>query len=237
MGKLLSWIPQRSEAHELLDDSGADQSAVAASLAEVWQVNARLGGLRLLRRHLPRLLSDDGPWRLLEVGCGDGRVARYLEQWGRRRGGAEVVATDLHPAMVALARKTCQNCPAVQVQQADGTALPYPDASFDAAVCTLTLHHLPEPGAVRLLQELARVSRRGFVLGDLRRCWPGYAGARLLALGVWRSPLTRHDGPLSVLRSYTVAEVRTLLQRAGVSGRVFAAPVLRLGVVGAGHGA
>jgi hypothetical protein len=48
-----------------------------------------------------------------------------------------------------------------------------------------------------------------------------YAGARLLAATWWRrNRLTRHDGPLSVLRSFTRAELQQLAVRAGLGNRV-----------------
>jgi flavin-dependent dehydrogenase len=45
------------------------------------------------------------------------------------------------------------------------------------------------------------------------------AGARLLAATAWRShPITRHDGPLSIRRSFTVGEARRLARASGLPG-------------------
>jgi ubiquinone/menaquinone biosynthesis C-methylase UbiE len=71
--------------------------------------------------------------RILELGCGGGRVALGLLQSGY----ADVVATDFSPIMVSLARavladhdESWERC----VHQQDATALTYPDASFDRAI-------------------------------------------------------------------------------------------------------
>jgi hypothetical protein len=72
---------------------------------------------------------------------------------------------------------------------------------------------------VRCLRELARVSRRAVVVSDLERSLPNWLGALVLGATVWRgNRLTRHDGPLSVRRSFTAAELVELAERAGFTG-------------------
>jgi ubiquinone/menaquinone biosynthesis C-methylase UbiE len=81
----------------------------------------------LLERHF----SKDQ--RILELGCGGGRVALGLLRSGYR----EVVATDFSPIMVSLARAVLADHDESWeklVEQQDATALTYPDASFDRAI-------------------------------------------------------------------------------------------------------
>src|SRR5690606_13028054 len=69
---------------------------------------------------------------------------------------------------------------------------------------------------VRVLRELGRVAR-AVVINDLERNWQNHVGAQVLARTLWaRNPLTRHDGPLSVLRSFTAAELASLAHGAGL---------------------
>jgi len=76
------------------------------------------------------------------------------------------------------------------------------------------------------------VSRRGFVVTDLVRSRAAYLGSRILAQSLLRSPLTRVDGPLSVLRAYTVSEVRALAEAAGLRDvRLARHPLFRLALV------
>jgi len=53
--------------------------------------------------------------------------------------GADVVAVDVAPAMVELARRLH---PGLDVRQADAEALPFRDADFDAAVSNFVVPHL-----------------------------------------------------------------------------------------------
>jgi hypothetical protein len=64
---------------------------------------------------------------------------------------------------------------------------------------------------------MCRVARRGIVVNDLVRNWPGYAGAWLFSHALTRNPLTRHDAPLSARRAYTRREMTALFTCAGLS--------------------
>ena len=128
-------------------------------------------------------------------------------------------ATDAHPQMVELARRACAGWPQITVERADVLSLPYADRSFDGATLAMTLHHLEGDDAVRSLRELVRVSRRAVVVSDLERSLLNWLGALALGATVWRgNRLTRHDGPLSVRRSFTARELERLAHDAGFAG-------------------
>ncbi|HZP73135.1 MAG TPA: class I SAM-dependent methyltransferase [Gaiellaceae bacterium] len=93
------------------------------------------------------------PRRILEVGCGWGELA----EWLARETGAEVVATDLSPRMVELARER-----GVDARLADVCGLPFEDASFDAVVAAWMLYHVARLDVA--VAELARVLRPGGTL-------------------------------------------------------------------------
>jgi SAM-dependent methyltransferase len=96
------------------------------------------------------LLPEPGK-RTLDLGCGEGRVSRFLRSLGHRVAGA-----DASPTMVRLAAGHPDAEPAVV---ADAAALPFRDAAFDLVVAYMCLHDIdPMPQA---LAEGARVLERG----------------------------------------------------------------------------
>ena len=102
-----------------------------------------------------RLPVADG-MRVLEVACGTGSVSERLAR--RLAGRGTLVATDLNPAMIEEARAR-RGGATTDWRPADGTALPFPDASFDAVVCQFGLMFFPDkPAGVR---EAWRVLRPG----------------------------------------------------------------------------
>jgi len=205
-------------ARERLDDPRHDPATLERSLAHVAAVNRWLGGRRALFRHLPARLADRRTTAILDVGTGSAGLPLAVARWARRhRRSVAVTAVDAHPQVAGIARRHAAGTPAVRVVAADGLTLPFPDRTFDIGLLTLTLHHFEGDAQVRVLQELARVVRGWIIVGELHRAWPNYLGARLLAATVWRrNPLTRHDGPMSVLRAFRPDELRALARAAGL---------------------
>jgi SAM-dependent methyltransferase len=90
------------------------------------------------------------PRRVLEVGCGWGEFAARI----RDELGVDVIALDLSPRMVELARER-----GIDARVGDVQELPFESASFDCAVANWMLYHVPDVD--RALAELARVLRAG----------------------------------------------------------------------------
>lgn len=108
------------------------------------------------------------PWALdggrltgdvLEIGAGGGAMADGM---ARAHPGVRLTVTDIDDAMVASAKRRLRAYPNAKVEQADVTALPFPDGSFDAVTSYLMLHHVI--AWQEALAEAARVLRPGGVL-------------------------------------------------------------------------
>lgn len=224
-------LARLEHAHEYLDEASHDVAVLEESLDDVAAVNRWLGGTRALLRHLPELLPVRRPARLLDAGTGSGDLPRAIVRWARHHDRElRITATDLHPQILEIARRRSKGYPEITFERADVLALPYADGAFDVALLSLTLHHLEGADAVTALRELGRVARCGILVGELERNWPAYLGARILAATVWRrNRLTRHDGPISVLRAFTPEELLGLARQAGLGeARVYRHPIFRL---------
>jgi SAM-dependent methyltransferase len=106
---------------------------------------------------LPWVLRDhDLGTHALEVGPGPGLTTDVL----RTRVPA-LTALEIDPALAAALRARTGDGN-VTVVEGDGTAMPFPDATFTGAVSCTMLHHVPSPELQdRLLAEVRRVLRPG----------------------------------------------------------------------------
>ena len=198
-------VPPRSTKPELLDQAPPADAVLARNLHEMAILYRLTGGFRLGWRLLEPLIQPR--CTILDVAAGDASLSRMIQ----RRSGANVIACDLDSSVSMIAARA-----GMTVVQADGCQLPFADDAFDLVHCCQALHHFEPEHAVHLLQEIVRVATHGAVLVDLERSWLGYAGAWLTTRLPMFTPLARHDGALSVLKAYTLAEVRDLAQRANV---------------------
>jgi SAM-dependent methyltransferase len=95
-------------------------------------------------------VAEAEPRRVLEVGCGMGNFSERIA----RQTSAAVVAVDISPRMVELAREH-----GVDARVGDVQALPFEDAEFDCAVANAMLYHVEN--VEQALAELARVLEPG----------------------------------------------------------------------------
>jgi ubiquinone/menaquinone biosynthesis C-methylase UbiE len=131
----------------------------------------------------------------------------------------DVTGLDISPQILEEAHRFVGDNP-ITLVLGDARALPWPDASFDVVTCLGVLHHFDEQEACRVLHEMWRVCKVGVVVVDLERSYPAYLLAQLGMHIVAHHPITRYDGLLSIMRSYTAPELRALAQAAGLSGAV-----------------
>ena len=92
-----------------------------------------------------------------DVGSGTGFIAAGLAPLVK-----EVICIDSSPEMLEVARQNLAGFPNVRFEVADGSCLPLPAESVDAAFANMYLHHMPDPLAA--IMEMARILKPGGVL-------------------------------------------------------------------------
>jgi ubiquinone/menaquinone biosynthesis C-methylase UbiE len=149
----------------------------------------------------------------LEIGCGTGAFSRLLAKRSDR-----VLALDLSPHMIQIARERSRQYSNIEFQIADATTWAYPAERFDCAASIATLHHLPAGDTLSRMREALKPDGTLIVL-DLFQgqglsdaltsllAVPVNAGLRLIRTGRLREPCQvreawaehgRHDSYLTL---------------------------------------
>jgi ubiquinone/menaquinone biosynthesis C-methylase UbiE len=217
--------PRREVARqELLDHGNASREDLAGNLASIARLN-RIGPIHSLLVYLAPFLDrhrGPEPLTVLDVGTGAADIPAAVVRWARARGQrVTVLGLDAQPDILAIARARTLAFPEVRLVAGEALSAPIRPLGVDLTICSLMLHHLPEVAVVGLIRLMAEVSRQGFLVSDLRRSWAAWAAAWVLTRVTSRNRMAHHDGPLSVRRAYTRAELVRLTEAAGVAGVVW----------------
>jgi ubiquinone/menaquinone biosynthesis C-methylase UbiE len=191
----------RSTELELLDVETPPLEMMARVAGYLAFVNRWLGGTRAVAFHLRKLAE---PATILDVAAGAADLPLDL---ARRFPNLRPVAFDLSGTMLSLAR----GLPRVR---GDVRRLPFRDRSVDFVISTHYFHHLTDDQIVRTLVEFDRIARRGIIVNDLLRRRRALFWVRLFTL--FANRYVKTDGPRSVRRGFTVAEIEALARRAGL---------------------
>jgi SAM-dependent methyltransferase len=214
------FIPEKRTSPEILDlpSKAYALEELEGSLADIRVVNRYLGDRRALLKHLSARAAGREAFSVLDIATGSADLPVAIADWARRAGvRATITAVDNNEQTIEVARRQIAGYPEITLQVADGLQLPFPDHSFDFVLCSKTAHHLSEEAALQLMKEILRVARRGYLVMDLRRSWIACALIYLLTRLFTRNRMTRYDGPLSVLKSFTPGELAMLASSAGAS--------------------
>lgn len=191
---------------ETLDHLAADDPAACRARRDLRRVNRVMGAQGILERALARVVPraprpPGSPLRVIELGCGDGKLMLDVARSGASSlGDAEITLLDLQPIVTPetlaayaaagwQARSLCEDV----LAWAEGDA---GDGRWDIVVANLFLHHF-EGEALRRL--LAGCARRADALAVCEPRRSRFAlGASHLVVFLGANAVTRRDAVLSV---------------------------------------
>ena len=216
---LLTPLERDHDAVEMIDRPASFEE-IEGCLDTLVRLNGLFGGRWITLRHVRRLLRALPAHRavtVLDVGAGAADIPVTLVRWARRHGRAlRIFALDRGRATLKYARAYTAAYPEITLIQGDALALPVRLESVDIVISAMTLHHLGPEEATRYLGEIDGAARRGWVVNDLVRGRVAHGLVWLLTRLFSRSAMARHDGPMSILRSYTPPEVAALCEKAAL---------------------
>lgn len=129
-------------------DGWSDSDQVAWYVNRIGKLEARLAGEQVLVDLLP-----PAPRRVLDLGCGDGRLAALVLE--NRSSVEQVVAVDCSPPMLERARERFAGSTGTDVRDWDLQRPLPPLGTFDLIVSGFAIHHLEDSRKQALLREAA----------------------------------------------------------------------------------
>jgi SAM-dependent methyltransferase len=213
-----------------LMDGPCSYEELRACLRDIAKVNrltfAHRPTLNFLARATERRIADEaagaysaidsGPIRIVDVGCGYGDMLRQIERWAKARK-LEVALTGVDLSADAIQAALRATPASSRIQWIAGDWISYPTEDADIIVSSLLTHHLPEEEIVRFLRWMEATAQRGWFINDLhRQAVPYWVFTGVAALAGWH-PFVRHDGPVSIRRSFVKEDWERMCGEAGLA--------------------
>ena len=187
---------KRSFDSEIIDNPNLPEETLALVYKNLTWTHRFIGNIRALMLELGRHKT---PLRcVLDIGCGGGELLLEIQ----RKLGVETVGVEV--------RVPVSFHSAVPIIQADAVRDTLPSCDVALAVCVA--HHLSDECLVELIRNVGRFCKRLLILDLVRHPLP------LLLFRFFVAPfiywINAADGVTSIRRSYTPAELESLVRRA-----------------------
>lgn len=196
-----------------MDADDLDAATYADVVGDLATVNTVTMARRPTLDFLARATVGRNRFRLLDVGFGDGDMLRRIARWAKAKGiQAELVGVDLNPRSEQAARAHGGDIRYVTGDYAD-----LADEPWDVIVSSLVAHHMSHDQLIAFLRFMETHARAGWFVNDLHRHKFAHWGFPVLATIARWHPIVRHDGTLSIARSYRPDEWPPLLAEAGIT--------------------
>ena len=211
---------QRSRQEEIMDDFDKGGYDLEQSLRELAFINKWSGGEHVLTDALnklkPLLHKFDYPVKILDVACGDGDLLKKAGEWTSRHNiPAQLEGVDANPHVISYAKRQTQN-PAIQYGTEDVFSSNFRERTFDVALLTLFCHHLKDEALIPFLNQLAGQTSTAIIINDLHRHPIPFYFTKIIASLFSKTPMVKHDGPVSVLRGFKKHDLSRVLHEAGI---------------------
>ena len=188
-------------------------------LRDIARVNRMTFAYRPTLSWLETFSVSRAPLRIVDVGCGYGDMLRRIVRWAQRRGLAvSLTGIDLNPDAIRAARAATPNTQNIHFVVGDAFSLD-PEA-IDVVVSSLLTHHLEEPEIVRFLIWMDATAKVGWFINDLHRMAFPYRAFQTMAAVLPFHPFVKHDGLVSIRRSFRREDWARMVPAAGLGGRI-----------------
>jgi SAM-dependent methyltransferase len=200
---------------EMMDRSQPVSKELEIDLRNLEKLNRYFGSYSLIRFFLRRWFSRGKSVRLLDLCTGSGDIPRFIVDWCRSNDvPIQITAVDQQPATLELARRRSESYPEITFVGANVLDF-VPSAPVDLVFCSLALHHFSEEEAILMIRQTGAMTSGNILFSDLERSDFGIAGIYALTTLIFREPMTRFDGRLSMRRAFSFGEMENLAQAAG----------------------
>lgn len=201
-----------------MDDLSMEGEVLCGALDDLARVGRWLGGTRIVRKGIQQihaLLGENGPkpLRIADLGCGGGEALRDLAVWAKRANvPIQLTGIDANSATIDYARQASRDFPEITFLQENIVEDTCRFDDYDVIICSLVLHHFDEETHLKMIRNMKQAGVKALLINDLQRSMLAWVLFHLISRIFAFSPMARHDGLLSIRKSFHRKELIALME-------------------------
>ena len=207
----------RSHELEFIDTGDYTAEEYEGCLIELRRINRWLGDESALKNSLLREIKKTNlqNFSVLDIGAGSGEFLRIIAKFARQQNRqANLFGLELNARSASSILEQSKDFSEISAIRGNALSLPFDNNTFDYTICSLFTHHFTDENIIKILAEMKRVSRRKIFVIDLHRHPLAYFLYTTAGKIIIKNRLTRHDGALSILRSFKPKELEEFAKKA-----------------------
>ncbi len=202
---------------EWMDDPHIDPHVLQNAVDDITKLNHLLGGFTFTLQAIHKIIArhPNKPLTIVDAGCGDGAMLRYLE---KHIAGDHVtfIGIDLSAQSIAAARAKSAGLSRVRFRVSDILTIDTTTFSCDILTSTLTMHHFLDDQIVTFLQKFKQMASKAIIINDLHRSWVAYTFFKYFSPIFIKHEISRHDGLISIAAGFKKADFKRYSKAIGV---------------------
>jgi 2-polyprenyl-3-methyl-5-hydroxy-6-metoxy-1,4-benzoquinol methylase len=206
-------LKERSNKTEILDEDDLPFEDVKICIKELNTINTLLGGHSITLQGIESFYSDNkNLFTVCEIGSGGGDNLKAIS---KKFTNATFTGIDLKKSCIDFAKLQYKELKTEWIAS-DYSKVKFtdkPDIIFSSLFC----HHFSNEELVVMLNWMKKNSRKGFFINDLQRNATAFYLIKWLTVLFSKSYMVKHDGPVSVARSFRKKDWQLLFSKAGIN--------------------
>lgn len=205
----------RINKKEIMDNQNIDEKIKVDEFKELARLNRLFGINKLVLKYTKKFLSQNKINSIIDIGTGAGDLPLYFLNWSKKNNiDLDITAIDIDPISIKYAKENFGNGELVKFKQASVEDI---EESFDIAIISQVLHHIDQNDILEFLQNIYLKTNKAIIISDFIRSRTSYWFVKLLLWIFTKNKISRHDGSLSILRSYSDHELKSIFKKINIS--------------------
>ncbi|MFT6799935.1 MAG: 2-polyprenyl-3-methyl-5-hydroxy-6-metoxy-1,4-benzoquinol methylase [Nonlabens sp.] len=194
---------RRNTDPEWMDDPKLDEVTLQHAVDDINTVNNLLGGFKFMLQAVKKEVSKhpDQALVIVDAGCGDGEMLRYLEAHLIRED-ISFLGLDFAARSIEKACDKSKGLSRLSFRERDILQINPSELQCDILISSLTMHHFDDAEIVSFLSKFKQITTKSIIINDLHRHRIAFLFFKYISPIFIKHEISKHDGLISIASGF-----------------------------------